>query len=224
MRCRHVFHRVPGPQGLPPRLSGCQRRDRCPSRWGVKGFLCAPTPGKLRADHIRAAARLSARRCGCRPRTGDSAYVALEQMYDGDGKDAEAAQVARVELTARSWRRSVLGQTWLGGSTKRANYCGLDPEQPPCHRPGEHPGKRFRTIDLAFVWLNLGLCYAAQGNWPMAQRTHASALPYCRNEDLQAEIADLEVAMKNHPEQEVLQKSSSLLMQAMRERVRHTVD
>ncbi len=175
---------------------------------GSKGYLVRAYVWRAEGDHARAAADY--RRAMGLSLEDVGAYEALAQMYDGDGRDDEAAQVTRAELQARPDDAACWGR--LGWWQYRAgNYAA-----------SVNSSHRALGLDsrLAFVWLNLGLCYAAQGDWPRAERTYTGVFPHCRNEDLQAGIVDLGEALKKHPDQEALQKSFSLLMEAAKEQRR----
>ena len=168
-----------------------------------KGFLVRAYVWQAEGNHARAAADFR-RAIGLSPED-DDAYKALAQMYDHDGRDDEAAQVTRAELQARPsdaacWGRLGWWQYKAGNYAASVNSShralGLD-------------------NDLTFVWLNLGLCYAAQGDWPMAERTYTDVLPHCRPEDVGAGMNDLAAALLRHPAQDAaqqaLQKSMTLL-------------
>ena len=175
---------------------------------GSKGFIVRGYVWRAEGDHARAAADY---RTAMRLSPEDwRAYEALAQMYDSDGRDDMAAQVTQEELQARPDDAECWGR--LGWRQFKAGS----------YAASVNSSHHALILDkrLASAWLNLGLCYAAQGNWPLAQRTYVNALPHCRTEDLQTGIADLAVAVRNHPDQEVLQKSFLLLTQAAKEQLR----
>ena len=177
-----------------------------------KGFLVRAYVWRAEGDHARAAADY--RRAIRLSPKDEGAYEALAQMYDGDSRDDEAAQVIQAELQSRPGDAACWGRLgWW--QYKAGNYAA-----------SVNSSHRALGLDtrLAFVWFNLGLCYAAQGDWLMAERTYTRVLPHCRNGDLQAGINDLGKALKKHPDQEALQKSFSILMAAAKEQGRRASD
>ena len=176
-----------------------------------KGFLVRAYVWRAEGDHARAAADY--RRAAQLAPEDEDAYVALAQMYDGDGRDDEAAQVIQAELQARPGDAACWGRLgWW--QYKAGNYVASI-------QSNRHAISLVSDLgsgsgdDLAFVWLNLGLCYAVQGNWPKAQQTYTRVLPHCRPEDVGAGMNDLGAAFLRHPAQDAvqnaLQKSMVLL-------------
>ena len=175
------------------------------------GFLLRAYVWRAEGNHARAAA--DCRRAVRLSPDDGRAYDALAQMYDADGRDDEAAQVTRTELQARPGDAACWGR--LGWWQYKAGDYGAS-IQSSRHAIGlARIHDRDSDGDLAFVPLNLGLCYAAQGDWPRAKQTYAEVLPHCRPEDVGAGMNDLAAALLRHPAQdavqEALQKSLVLL-------------
>ncbi len=165
------------------------------------GYLLRADVRQAAGDHARAAAdyrtamRLSP--------DAMNAYDALAQMYDDDGKDAEAAQVTLAEARAHpdnaacwgnlGWWQYKAGdyQACLASSRRSV---GLDSHQ-------------------MSVWLNIGLCYAVENNGPMAERTYANVLPSCQPADVQAGLEDLRNAAKRQPHNAAIPQAIALLGQ-----------
>ncbi len=165
---------------------------------GSDGFLLRAHVWQAQGNHPLAAADY---RKAMRLSPEDKeAYEALAQMDDGDGRDAEAVQVMRAELQAH------LGDAACCGSLGWWQYKAGDYEgaiQSNRHAISLDKG----DSSLAFVWLNLGLCYAVQGDWARAKQTYTQVLPHCRPEDVRAGMNDLREAMGKHPAQEAVQET-----------------
>ena len=160
-----------------------------------KGFLVRAYVWRAGGDHAHAAADY--RRAIRLSPEDKGAYEALAQMYDGDSRDDEAAQVIQAELQARPGDAACWGRLgWW--QYKAGNYAA-----------SVNSSHRALGLDnsLTFVWLNLGLCYAAQGDWVMAKGTYTRVLPHCHPEDVGAGMNDLARALLRHPAQDAVQKA-----------------